>query len=1102
MANGKVCGGKALIADETIKQEASSDAVYNRGLRYFRNGYILSLKKSEDGLYYAGTVRGSGNVQYDVSVELTNDGSNIERCDCSCPAFWDYPGACKHVVALLKAIQFDQARTARTRMEIQRYKRGKQLLELFIQQAEKNAMPVEKLHLVPSLVTIYDGATITNGLQMRIGADRMYVVKSIKSLMQAASEGSQIVFGKGLQIDFGNRIQVFDDELSKGLWKLLLDAYDDEESLNTHSDLFPASYGYGYYKVHSSTIYSRRIMKLSRPRLERFLDIVGDNGIKYVVNDTVEDIYVKKGLPPIEVKVGAEKNGGILTMENAVSPLTDDYGIVYCDGVIYRVPEKGRSILAPLMMTMSDERLDFDQDTMGKFLGTVLPRLETVASVDIAPDIMEQYAIETFEPSVYIDYYKDGIAARPVYKYGDISFNPLVTPTPEIPKDHPALIRNETDERAIENIFSSYGFERDGDRLIQPDEKKTFEFLDEGLPVLSNIADVYYSEVFRKRPVQRISGLTVGVSVNDHNLLDVSIENQEFDFDELVGILGAYRKKSRYFRLKDGSFVTLESQQLGLLSDLVETTGIEEQLKKGKAAEKVELPLSSALYIDSLAREADGLNLKRSRGFKTLIRDIRDPENADVEVPKELDGVMRDYQVTGYSWLTMLARNGLGGILADDMGLGKTLQVIAFLLGQKKNGETEPALVVTPTSLMYNWMEEIERFTPDLKATAVAGTKQERIKILEDKKDTDVFITTYNMLKRDVKEYENHEFSCCFLDEAQQIKNPSTQNAKSVKSIRARGRFALTGTPIENTLTELWSIFDFLMPGYLSGHKKFRQLYESPIIRMEDAHAKSDLVRHISPFVLRRMKKDVLKELPDKTERRMINQMTPKQAKVYAAYFVQGKKEFAKELAAHGFQGSRMKILAILTRLRQIACDPSLFLENYDGGSGKLDQLQEIVCDAVEGGHRILIFSQFTTMLSHIRNRLEQSDIGYMYLDGSTPPAERMRLVNLFNKGSVPVFLISLKAGGTGLNLIGADMVIHYDPWWNPAVEDQATDRAYRIGQKNNVQVLKLITKNTIEERIYELQQRKKALIDQMIQPGETFLSKLTDQEIMDLFQN
>lgn len=530
------------------------------------------------------------------------------------------------------------------------------------------------------------------------------------------------------------------------------------------------------------------------------------------------------------------------------------------------------------------------------------------------------------------------------------------------------------------------------------------------------------------------------------------------------------------------------------MADFVESTGL-----KKTDSDSVELPLSRAMYVDALAREDEGLRLERSRRFKEIVRDIKNPADADIEVPACLKGVLRDYQVTGFCWLSALASYGLGGILADDMGLGKTLQVIAFLLAHREK-DAPPALVVAPTSLMYNWLDEIERFAPQLKASVIAGSKKEREAALAVDGGYDVIVTTYNMLKRDIALYEKQRFSYCFLDEAQHIKNPSTQNAKAVKKLRTGGYFALTGTPIENTLTELWSIFDFLMPGYLFNHKLFKQRFEVPIVRAKDGHAMKNLNRHVAPFILRRLKKDVLKELPDKVESRMVNEMTAKQAKVYTAYFVQAQKEFAAELKAHGFGESRIKILALLTRLRQIACDPSLFLEDYDGGSGKLDMLEEVVSEAVEAGHRLLIFSQFTSMLQRIASRLDEQGLEYEYLDGQTPALERIRLVKDFNAGSQPVFLISLKAGGTGLNLTGADMVIHYDPWWNPAVEDQATDRAYRIGQKNNVQVLKFITKDTIEEQIYTLQQRKKALIDQMIQPGENFLTQLSEEEIRALF--
>ncbi len=357
------------------------------------------------------------------------------------------------------------------------------------------------------------------------------------------------------------------------------------------------------------------------------------------------------------------------------------------------------------------------------------------------------------------------------------------------------------------------------------------------------------------------------------------------------------------------------------------------------------------------------------------------------------------------------------------------------------------------------------------------------------------------MLRRDIDLYKDIKFQYCFLDEAQHIKNPNTLNAKTAKQINSGMNFALTGTPIENSITELWSIFDFVMPGYLLSHSKFLKKFETPITKYSDQNALNELGRHIRPFILRRLKKDVLKDLPEKIETKIVCEMTEEQKKIYLAYLKKAKAEVAIELQTHGFEKSQIKILSLLTRLRQICCHPSLFIENYNGESGKIQVLEEIMTDAFDSGHRILLFSQFTSMLEIIKQFLERKGIEYFYLDGTTKSEDRVEMVKSFNQGTGKLFLISLKAGGTGLNLTGADMVIHFDPWWNPAVEDQASDRAHRIGQKNVVQVMKLITQGTIEDKIFELQQKKKEMIDSVIQPGETLLSKMSESEILELFE-
>nr|WP_242949685.1 DEAD/DEAH box helicase [Clostridium pasteurianum] len=463
---------------------------------------------------------------------------------------------------------------------------------------------------------------------------------------------------------------------------------------------------------------------------------------------------------------------------------------------------------------------------------------------------------------------------------------------------------------------------------------------------------------------------------------------------------------------------------------------------------------------------------------------------------------MRKYQKFGFKWLKSLARCGFGGILADEMGLGKTLQVISFLASEKKSGNNIPSIVICPTSLVYNWLSEIQRFYPDLKVLVISGSREERKNSIENYKGHDILITSYPLIRRDIEYYHSIDFKYCILDEAQQIKNPNSINAKSVKEIKAENYFALTGTPIENSLTELWSIFDFIMPGYLMSHTKFIKKYEAPIVKGNDKNSLGELNKHIRPFILRRLKSEVIKELPPKIEHKITVEMAEEQKKVYAAYLQNAKEQIDSNIKEKGFNKSKLMILSILTRLRQICCDPSIFIENYKGDSGKLAALDNIIDNSINSGHRILLFSQFTSVLKNIGTFLSEKNVEYMYLDGQTKMEERGHMVNEFNKGKGDIFLISLKAGGTGLNLTGADVVIHYDPWWNPAVEQQASDRAHRIGQKKTVEIIKLIAMGTIEEKIYDLQEKKRDIIKSVMDSEnseETIISKMSEEEIREL---
>lgn len=496
-----------------------------------------------------------------------------------------------------------------------------------------------------------------------------------------------------------------------------------------------------------------------------------------------------------------------------------------------------------------------------------------------------------------------------------------------------------------------------------------------------------------------------------------------------------------------------------------------------------------------------GMKLKMSRKFSKFWKQISTFSTMDNAVlPKGIKAELREYQQKGFSWLWFLYQYGLNGILADDMGLGKTLQALALIQKAKEKDKQAPNLVVCPTSVVFNWDSEIQKFAPSLKCLKLSGTdRKEHFKEIEK---YDVVITSYALLRRDIEKLKKHEFRYVILDESQNIKNAESITAQSVKRLNCKHKLALSGTPIENKLEELWSVFDFLMPGFLFTQSEFNYRYVTPIVEREDKMVEKRLKSQIYPFILRRMKRDVAKDLPDKVENIAYCELTPEQKDFYLEVLDSTKEELFKSIEQNGLEKSRMSIFSALLRLRQICCHPRLYdKENLKGinQSGKFEHLKEMLEEIISEGHRVLLFSQFVDMLDIVKDWLVKSGIKHEYLVGSTK--NRQEVVERFNEdSSIPIFLISLKAGGTGLNLTGADYVIHYDPWWNPAVEDQATDRAYRIGQTKKVFVYRLITKGTVEEKIQKLKQRKRNLVDSVISVDRNISKTLTYADLQDIF--
>lgn len=579
-----------------------------------------------------------------------------------------------------------------------------------------------------------------------------------------------------------------------------------------------------------------------------------------------------------------------------------------------------------------------------------------------------------------------------------------------------------------------------------------------------------------------------------------------FEFEDMQGGTWSAAEIQRALRMGE-AFIERDSRTCLLDAGAIESMqDVFNDCASGEGEASGTFRLSSiyASYVKSSLDALDGIDVEAEPGWlESARRQNREVTLEPVLPHPMLRATLRPYQQEGLNWLRFLEKGGYGGVLADEMGLGKTLQALAWLQLERAGEEARnlPALIVCPTSLVDNWAFESSRFTPDLRVLTVTGS--DRHEKWAGLHEHDVVVTSYALLRRDIEQYSAQKFSVVILDEAQHIKNKATQNAQAAKRLDAFHRVVLTGTPIENGVSDFWSIMDFLMPGYLGPHDRFRKNYELPISRADDDAplAQAKLKRKLSPFLLRRLKRDVATDLPPKIERVAFCGLTPDQAGVYKALLEASRRRLTQLVSDQGFNRSRMEVLKTLLRLRQVCCHLSLLKDEEikaENPSAKLDLFMELLSEALDGGHRVLVFSQFVSMLTILREEFEQRGITYCYLDGSTQ--DRMQVVHQFNTDrKIPVFLISLKAGGTGLNLTGADMVLHYDPWWNPAVEAQATDRAYRIGQKRTVYSIKLITRGTIEEKVLAMQDRKRAVIDATLESDEQVMDKLSWEDVQEL---
>lgn len=679
------------------------------------------------------------------------------------------------------------------------------------------------------------------------------------------------------------------------------------------------------------------------------------------------------------------------------------------------------------------------------------------------------------------------------------------------------LARDLTEEQKIlDDLFQDFLYDPILGTFIAKTDKKIVEFMTEVIPrnqrcvqflCPENLLDqfIYDDSTFtiKLKESEDIDKYEVDLQVNG-NLNGVSLSTLWECISSKKAFIELAKQKST--KMKKGKGTTQATSQKILVLDLDRLTPIVQIFDEIGITElddhKELRPLWSLASIHEDHFKNLPLKFSMSKKLKDIQEQMLGTKKVTVRgIPKDIQATLRQYQIDGAEWLERLRKMHLNGILADDMGLGKTLQAITVITQNKQDNPKALHLIVCPTSLIYNWKEEFSKFNAKLTTLVVDGTPTHRKKLIQQVDNYDVIVTSYSLLQKDIEQYAVSNFDYVILDEAQHIKNRGTRNAKSVKMIKAKHRLILTGTPIENSLDELWSLFDFLMPGLLSTYDRFVEKYiRSP--SQEKGNNLESLKRKLSPFILRRMKKDVLQELPPVSEIIYHCHLSETQQDLYRSYAESARKELSQLVQKEGFDKVQIHVLATLTRLKQICCHPAIFAKETPevGDSAKYDMLMELLQTLMEGKHKAVVFSQYTRMLNIISQDLKKQGIPFEYLDGSTK--NRLDIVHRFNEtDSIPIFLVSLKAGGVGLNLVGADTVIHYDMWWNPAVENQATDRVHRIGQLQNVSSYKLVTLNTIEEKIMELQNRKRSLVKQVVSTDEEAISKLTWEEVLELLQ-
>ncbi len=993
---------------------------------------------------------------YDVSIVI-EDNKEIVKTICDCKEYRNFQ-SCKHIGAVF----VNYYETLFKGSIINVHKITEDILNKFMPDEDtliKKELQVELIINVTEKESYYYyyGRTYTDfNIKIMIGEDKLYTLGNHATAFKVAYENQEgeVYFGK-------NFTYIPEKYYLSSNSKTIIESY---------LDVCEGSYNRNIFAKDFKT----------------FLNKIKNTN--FIINNyKIEGI--KEGFPISSNLIKNNESYELdFDLENIEVLIKNDYEYILYKGNLYHLRKLEQELIDDLMENKLD-KLIISKEKVDAFTKGLLKIVRKNLKIDASvTDITLPKEIST---KLYFDLRSSYILVDALFKYDEKEVN-------YFDKSN-TILRDIDYETKVINDILKYGFEIDNNKIILKNIEKEVEFLENGLENLATKYEIFTTEKFKGINIKKKTSVTSMFGIGQDNILSYTFSLGDINSNELVNIFEEIKNKKKYYRLKNGDILNLEDESLKELSDLKDDLELSDaEIIAGHGA----ILKYRAIYLDSLKNTKYNI-IKTDNLFDNFIDKFYKFKDINLTLPKDELKTLRDYQVTGVKWLYTLAKTGFGGILADEMGLGKTIQVIYYIKQMLKDNENNKFLIVVPTSLAYNWDHEFDSFGSNIKRKICVGNKDKRTKILSDLNDTNVIITTYGLLREDEELYNNLNFNTMVIDEAQNIKNNMAGITKVVKKVNAETKFALTGTPLENSILELWSIFDFIMPGYLASLTKFQGKYKIKDFDEDSEILIKGLSKQINPFILRRKKQDVVKELPDKLINDIYIELKDEQKKLYVAELERVKEEMEKIIETEGMNKARFLILQLLTKLRQICIDPSIVYDNYKDGSNKLEQLESIVNEYIKNNHKILIFSSFKTALNIVKEKLNKAKIKTYMIDGSVPAKDRIEMVDNFNNNDdVKVFLIMLKSGGTGLNLATADVVIHLDLWWNPQAENQATDRAHRIGQKNTVEVIHLITKGTIEEKILELQNKKRILSDKLID-GEirdkNILSELTKEDIKNL---